>query len=802
VSPARYTCAQPRRRDLVRVAVDDHGDPFINGIDYLEVGPADQQELTVRFLHPLPGQSGGVPAAPSLTATSFVIEGGVRVNSVVVDAVVSTADDTVVLHTDLAGDFSTYTLRLVSSPAVPEVPPGFDPALAEVGFSFKINCDNGLDCASNPDCPHRVEQAPHLSYLAKDYASLRRLILDRMSQLMPDWTERSPADLQVTLAELLAYLGDNLSYYQDSVATEAYLGTARRRTSVRRHARLIDYTAHEGANARAWLAFDTGTDRGSSVDAAVPAGTAVVTGDGASAATTPVTFETMHDLQRLKVSRNAMVFYTWGDDDCCLPEGATQATLLGAVTVLGIGRGDVIVFEEVLGASSGLPQDADLTHRHAVRLAEDPIARVDPLTGDNVTDIRWFDDDALPFTLCLKQFDDGSGGVHHAAVARGNVALADHGLSVAPTVPGAALEPAMAPATGPYRPVLLGISLTYAVPYDHSVAAGASAGSTFAMDASRSLPEIVLRGEGDNWQPRGDLLDSDRFATDFVVEMEDDRRAHLRFGDGVLGRSPTPGTAFIARYRLGGGVAGNVGPEALSVMPAPISGVTVRNPLAATGGVPPEPLRQVKLDAPQAFRSQQRAVTPTDYAVAAQRHPEVARAAATRRWTGSWYTMFVTIDRFGGRLVDPAFETEIRQFLEPFRMAGYDLEIDAPRYAPLDLSLTICVLDHHDKAVVELALREALGSGTLADGSLGFFHPDNFTFGEPVYLSQVLARSAAVPGVSRIVGVDAFQRYGEDPHGEIEQGLVPVNRLEIAQLDNDPSDPERGTLTLTMQGGI
>ena len=97
---------------------------------------------------------------------------------------------------------------------------------------------------------------------------------------MPDWTERSPADLQITLVELLAYLGDNLSYYQDSVATEAYLGTARRRTSVRRHARLVDYIAHEGANARAWLVFDTATDVGSAVDVAVPAGTAVVTGDG------------------------------------------------------------------------------------------------------------------------------------------------------------------------------------------------------------------------------------------------------------------------------------------------------------------------------------------------------------------------------------------------------------------------------------------------------------------------------------------------------------------------------------------
>ena len=70
---------------------------------------------------------------------------------------------------------------------------------------------------------------------------------------MPDWQERHVPDLGVTLVELLAYVGDYLSYYQDAVGTEAYLGTARQRISVRRHARLVDYQLHEGCNARAWV---------------------------------------------------------------------------------------------------------------------------------------------------------------------------------------------------------------------------------------------------------------------------------------------------------------------------------------------------------------------------------------------------------------------------------------------------------------------------------------------------------------------------------------------------------------------
>ena len=91
--------------------------------------------------------------------------------------------------------------------------------------------------------------------------------------------------------------------------------------------------------------------------------------------------------------------------------------------MLGLHKGDVLLFEEVLGAESGLQADADKTHRHVVRLAEEPTERTDPLTNTKVLDVRWHDEDALPFSLCLREFANGA----RAAVARGNVAVADHG---------------------------------------------------------------------------------------------------------------------------------------------------------------------------------------------------------------------------------------------------------------------------------------------------------------------------------------------------------------------------------------
>jgi predicted phage baseplate assembly protein len=109
-------------------------------------------------------------------------------------------------------------------------------------------------------CPPPERDEPEINYLARDYASFRQLILDRLALIMPDWQERHVPDLGITLVELLAYAGDHLSYYQDAVATEAYLDTARQRISVRRHARLMDYALHEGSNARAWVCLATDTD--------------------------------------------------------------------------------------------------------------------------------------------------------------------------------------------------------------------------------------------------------------------------------------------------------------------------------------------------------------------------------------------------------------------------------------------------------------------------------------------------------------------------------------------------------------
>jgi hypothetical protein len=66
------------------------------------------------------------------------------------------------------------------------------------------------------------------------------------------------------------------------------------------------------------------------------------------------------------------------------------------------------------------------------------------------------------------------------------------------------------------------------------------------------------------WRPQRDLLNSGPEATEFVVESETDGTAFVRFGDDHHGRRPAAQTVFTATYRVGNGVAGNVGAAALA----------------------------------------------------------------------------------------------------------------------------------------------------------------------------------------------------------------------------------------------
>jgi len=93
-----------------------------------------------------------------------------------------------------------------------------------------------------------------VDYMARDYDSLLRSMRELVPERLPEWTEyQSEADFGNVLLQLFAHMGDILSYYQDRVANESFLGTAQTRRSIIHHLRLIGYRLATAAPASAEL---------------------------------------------------------------------------------------------------------------------------------------------------------------------------------------------------------------------------------------------------------------------------------------------------------------------------------------------------------------------------------------------------------------------------------------------------------------------------------------------------------------------------------------------------------------------
>jgi hypothetical protein len=121
-------------------------------------------------------------------------------------------------------------------------------------------------------------------------------------------------------------------------------------------------------------------------------------------------------------------------------------------------------------------------------------------------------------------------------------------------------------------------------------------------------------------------------------------------------------------------------------------------------------------------------------------------------------------------------------------------------YVPLNIELRVQVLPRYLRGHVEAALLDLFSNRTRSDGSDGFFHPDNLSFGESVYLSKIVASAQRETGVESIQ-VKRFERLHEGRNREIETGVLVLGPMEIARLDNDPGQPSHGVLRLEMKGG-
>jgi hypothetical protein len=826
--------------------VDDRGDVLeahgLNGIRLalvaLPSGPnPDHADVTLTFFNTLHLVALVNAVTDATVDQIFRLRGGTRLpagraaGQVKVTHAELTDPKRVTLRVRPVGDYSTYWLDVRWDAT------RLDPFFSSIAFKFRPGCFTN-DCA--PPLPGRpAAPGPVIDYLARDYDSFRHTLMTAMAARVPGWASTSEADLDQVLIDLFAASADELADYQDRVMAEATLGSARKRVSLARHARLVDYHLHEGNQASTWLALEV-------IDGHAPFSLTdqeLVVYSGADAQAPESVHFATHELrvpveerQRFDPRVNRLRLHTWRNAQPALGTGSTSADLVPPGGLASQADADALrdlvrngllrqlLIAERLNPLTGQVAGRNAAKRQVLRLrtgADAAESIEDRIVGTWVVRINWQVEDRLRFDYSFTTFCSTTPAAPPVAVEDvsmffGNLVTVHEGRPMAVDFHEAgAVLPAdtgtLAHRTyerldrrGDGRDWVLAVLPEGPLAYLSTPPDGETpARSTLLVD-------VETPGVGtDPWDEVESLVHSDNSAENgdhFMVETDERRRSVLRFGNGTNGRLPPEGAVIHARYQIGGGHVGNVGADQLTqIQPltGSLSGViaSVWNPFDVTDGRDPESVEKIRRNAPEAFRARQlRAVTLADYTNRAEEVPGVSRAVARYAWTGSWRTVRVTIDPAGTTELSDRLRRDVAGHLEAVRLIGEDLELRPPRYVPLDVRIDVCAEPDVWREDLRFVLEQEFSDGWTPDGRPGFFNPDAWTFGQALHRSAIEGRVHQVAGVRHVTRI-VMKRFNAPSPGAPNVEQLEMAADEVVLLANDPNHLERGSIRFDVTGG-
>ena len=686
-----------------------------------------------------------------------------------------------------------------------------------------------LDCqAGRPSNPVMPGNPPPIDYLSKDFLSFRQALLNFSTLRYPNWQERSEADFGVMFLEALCAIADELSYTQDRIANEAGLQTATQRRSVLRFARMLDYEPMPVQAAITDLQFEvnpgvSSIPHGLRVDAPGPDGSVISfeTGFGLRDTSPPPPANALWN--------RAANIRAYGLDEGVriLPSGATQMYVLGQG--YGFQAGQSVLIETQLAENAAIPPVRQIVQLQSATevLQPLPVQFGSPPCGQQtvaVTSLQWQAADALSVArdLCC-------------TTVIGNLAQATQGRTICEAfVIGpspAANMPAAIERTGP-RP-LLAAGLCGETPVIRLYTLANAPLTWFSqpqIDASGwPVPEIQLTQTakaGDavqtvNWVWRRRLLSAQPTDSAFTIDpaayrliaqnsdgsqqydYDSDAGDTIRFGDDVFGAIPESGAQFTVTYRYGAGAGGNVAAGNITQIDrsntAGLGILTAMNPFPAGGGADAQTLQSIQRLAPYEFQATQlRAVTADDYTRTAETLPWVRRAGTQVRWTGSWLSTFTTVEPLAGAQIPISDHISLINLLNRYRMAGTETYTPGPDYVSLDIAISLAVQPGAFAVWVQQTVMAALAPGA-ANSATAFFAYQNFAFGQALERSALQAAIQAIPGVAGIAGI-RYRLSGGSVFTEMNDSVL-VGHKQIIRCDNNPGQPQNGSLAVIVRGG-
>ncbi len=256
---------------------------------------------------------------------------------------------------------------------------------------------------------------------------------------------------------------------------------------------------------------------------------------------------------------------------------------------------------------------------------------------------------------------------------------------------------------------------------------------------------------GHTWAVVESLADQSENAEVFTAEIDAWRRAEVFFGNGRTGKIPPADEKITVRYRIGGGIAGNVAPNTITTIRDIAQdsagnkvSVRVTNQDWASGGADPESLESIKLWAPRFFETQRRCVTQQDYETFATNFNGICKAKAiVRERSGEANVIRLYVLTYGAKsntvtTANQTLKDNLLAYLNKYKMLTDWLEILDGSISTVDFSGSIRISEGFKIASVLLKIREALTD---------FMSIDTRDMGEPLRISDVYALIDDIEGV-------------------------------------------------------
>lgn len=501
----------------------------------------------------------------------------------------------------------------------------------------------------------RLNDRPILDYMARDYESLLKAVKEVIPYKLPEWKDyESEADFGNVLLQLFAHMGDILSYYQDRVANESFLGTALDRRSIIHHLRLIGYR----------------------LSTAAPA-------------STELTLILPADCQETITIIKGNAFATKSQKD--KPSIRFEYTREEPLT---IDAGDDTIFEIDTGKNK--------KYYRSIPVEEGRLIEMERL-GES---------DGKP----NQRFPLAHSGLILRSLGRG-------------------------------------------------------------QRVNRDIILITeLGGMSDEWTLQESLAFSHEDQKDFIIDIDEEDRAAVIFGDGAFGAIPPAGAVIKATYRVGGGLQGNVSAGSIQTIvdasELALLGAKIINEQSATGGAERESIDQAVMHAPRVFRSLKRAVTADDYVALALDFQGVGKVRAE---SAGWNKVMLFVAPEGGGHVSDVLRANLLAYFEDKRPVTTIIEIEDVDYVKIFVKAEVGMSSYYSRETIREKVQEAVSS------LLAF---DNVDFGQIIYLSKFYEAIEAIEGVE-YVNINEFRRElaTTEPSGKIELGSN-----EIPRIPDDPED--------------